>query len=79
MSSLLPDSSRHTYHTGVLAILIESAVPLLVPGLALTIVVGITRSEKPDLLPKEIANYVFSAFYYPFVVCQQRFVFCCHL
>ena len=70
LASLFPSSRISNHYTGVIAILIESAIPLSVAGLGLAVVLGITHSGDPDLLEKEIANYFFSAFYFNFAVCQ---------
>jgi hypothetical protein len=72
---MLPSSRISNHYTGVIAILIESAIPLSVAGLGLAVVLGITHSGDPDLLDKEIANYVFSSFYFNFAVCQHLLLY----
>ena len=68
LASMFPSSRISKQYTGAIAILIESAIPLSVAGLGLAIILGITHSGDPDLLDKEIANYVFSSFYFNFAV-----------
>ena len=68
LSAMLPSLETLPAHTGVVAILIESAVPLSIFGLGYAIILAVTKSGDPDLLEKEVANYVFDALYFSFAV-----------
>jgi hypothetical protein len=55
-------------YTGVLAILIESALPFTIIGIGYAIIMAVTQPYQDDVLKKEFANYVFSALYFSFAV-----------
>ncbi|TEB31830.1 hypothetical protein FA13DRAFT_1813653 [Coprinellus micaceus] len=46
-------------YTGVLAILIESALPFTIIGIGYAIIMAVTQPYQDDVLKKEFANYVF--------------------
>ncbi|KAF6748200.1 hypothetical protein DFP72DRAFT_917207, partial [Ephemerocybe angulata] len=75
LSGMLGDSNKTLGHfTGIVAILIESAVPLSVFGLGYAIVLAITKNGDPKLLQKEVANYVFSVLYYSFAALSPQMI-----
>lgn len=75
LTALFPDSKGAAQYTGVIAILIESAIPISVFGLGFAIILGVTHNGDPDLLQKEVANYVFSSLYFSFAV--RPIIWCC--
>ena len=65
---LADTSGKSSMYTGVLAILIESALPFTVIGIGYAIILAVTQPYQNDVLKKESANYVFSALYFSFAV-----------
>ncbi|KAF6756297.1 hypothetical protein DFP72DRAFT_1066659 [Ephemerocybe angulata] len=64
--SPLVDSQDLSLYTGVLAILIESALPLSICGMAYAIILAITKPGDPDIVNKEAASYILSGLYFTF-------------
>ncbi|TEB06260.1 hypothetical protein FA13DRAFT_1723068 [Coprinellus micaceus] len=61
-------------YTGVLAILIESALPFTIIGIGYAIIMAVTQPYQDDVLKKEFANYVFSALYFSFAALSPQMI-----
>ncbi|KAJ3543191.1 hypothetical protein NMY22_g3233 [Coprinellus aureogranulatus] len=74
LRAMFPDANSSKQYTGVVAILIESAIPVSLFGLGLAIILGISRDRDPHIVEKEAANYVFSALYFSFAALSPQMI-----